>query len=228
MNGSDGPSCLTAPQVDAARKLYASAASIEAQQATFPGMMPGSELGWDPINGLQPFAIGESHFRYLVFKNAAWDFRSFSFDRDSTAAEEASRLITATGPNLKPFFDRGGKLIQYHGWNDQQISPTASIGYYKSVEEKLGGQAKISGSYRLFMAPGMMHCGGGPGPNEFNGMAALERWRESGIAPDQITASHVENNRVIMTRPLCPYPQVAKYKGTGSTNDAANFSCIAP
>ena len=227
-NGSDGPSCLTAPQVDAARKLYASAANIEAQQATFPGMMPGSELGWDPINGLQPFAIGESHFRYLVFKNAAWDFRSFSFDRDSTAAEEASRLITATGPNLKPFFDRGGKLIQYHGWNDQQISPTASIAYYKSVGEKLGGQAKISGSYRLFMAPGMMHCGGGPGPNEFNGMAALERWRESGIAPDQITASHVENNRVIMTRPLCPYPQVAKYKGTGSTNDTANFSCIAP
>ena len=227
-NGSDGPSCLTAPQVDAARKLYASAANIEAKRATFPGMMPGSELGWDPVNGLQPFAIGESHFRYLVFKNAAWDFRSFNFDRDSAAAEQASRLITATDPNLKPFFDRGGKLIQYHGWNDQQISPTASIEYYKSVEDKLGGQAKISGSYRLFMAPEMMHCGGGPGPNEFNGMAALERWRESGIAPDQITASHVENNRVIMTRPLCPYPQVAKYNGAGSTNDAANFSCKAP
>ena len=101
-NGSDGPSCLTAPQVDAARKLYASAASIEAKRATFPGMMPGSELGWDPVNGLQPFAIGESHFRYLVFKNAAWDFRSFNFDRDSAAAEQASRLITATDPNLKP------------------------------------------------------------------------------------------------------------------------------
>jgi feruloyl esterase len=82
--------------------------------------------------------------------------------------------------------------------------------------------------YRLFMVPGMMHCGGGPGPNQFNAMGALERWRESGVAPDQITAHHVENNRVTMTRPLCPYPQVATYKGTGSTNDDANFACKAP
>ena len=81
---------------------------------------------------------------------------------------------------------------------------------------------------RLFMVPGMAHCGGGPGPNQFNALAAMERWRESGTAPEQMVAVHVTNNRVDMTRPLCPYPKVAVYKGTGSTNDAGNFACTAP
>jgi feruloyl esterase len=136
--------------------------------------------------------------------------------------------VNALDPNLKAFFAHGGKLIQYHGWSDPQIPPMHSVKYYNSVVDAMGGPSKTQSSYRLFMAPGMGHCGGGSGPNQMNVLSALERWRESDSAPDQILAAHVENNKVSMTRPLCPYPQVAKYKGVGSTNDAANFACKAP
>ena len=137
-------------------------------------------------------------------------------------------MITAINPDLRAFFARGGKLLQYHGWNDQQISPHNSVNYHKSVSERLGGASKVSDSYRLFMVPGMRHCSQGEGANQFDPMAALERWRESHVAPDQIPAVHVTNGVVDTTRPLCPYPQTAVYKGSGSTNDAANFSCKVP
>ena len=131
----------------------------------------------------------------------------------------------AISPDLSAFKARGGKLLMYHGWNDTAISAGNSINYYSSVLAKMG--QKQDNFVRLFMAPGMQHCGNGPGPNQVNYMGALERWREGSTAPDQLIASHVANNRVDMTRPLCPYPQVATYKGTGSTNDAANFVCKA-
>jgi len=114
----------------------------------------------------------------------------------------------------------------YHGWNDQLIQPYNSIDYFTSVQKKLGTR-ETDDFARLFMAPGMNHCGGGVGPNQVNWMATLERWRESGDAPDRIDAYRVTNNRVDVTRPLCPYPQVAVYKGSGSTNDADNFVCKA-
>jgi feruloyl esterase len=129
-------------------------------------------------------------------------------------------------PDLSAFKVRGGKLILYHGWNDTAISPGNTINYYNSVLTKMG--AKQENWIRLFMIPGMGHCQGGPGPSQVNYMGALERWRESGAAPEQMQAYHVTNNRVDMARPLCPYPQVAQYKGVGSTNDAANFVCKAP
>jgi feruloyl esterase len=130
--------------------------------------------------------------------------------------------------NLKPFLDRGGKLIQYHGWNDPQISPGSSTQYYERVVAELGGANKVAGSYRLFMVPGMGHCGGGEGPNTFDMVAAIEAWVERGTAPDQIIASHAANGIVDRTRPVCPYPQRAVYRGTGSTDDAVNFVCRAP
>jgi feruloyl esterase len=130
-------------------------------------------------------------------------------------------------PNLKPYFDRGGKILQYHGWADQQMSPGNSPKYYKMVLEKLGGASKVMDNYRLFMVPGMGHCGGGDGTDTFDKRVILEQWVEQKKAPEQIVASHMGGGKADKTRPLCPYPQVAVYKGTGDTNDAANFSCKA-
>jgi len=137
--------------------------------------------------------------------------------------DEKTGFVNATDPDLSKFKARGGKILMYHGWNDVAISPQNSIDYYKSVLAKMGGNQ--SDFIRLFMVPGMGHCQGGPGPDQVNYMSALERWREAGDAPASMTATRVVGNRVDMTRPLCGYPQRATYKGTGSTNDAANFVC---
>jgi feruloyl esterase len=165
----------------------------------------------------------------MLFNDPNWDYRKLDFDGDVARADKThGGIIDSIDPNLQQFFARGGKLIQYHGWNDRQISPLNSVNYYKSVQQKLGRQAKIDDSYRLFMVPGMDHCGGGDGPASFDTIHALERWRESNIAPSQIPAMLVTDGDVWRVRPLCPYPQVAVYKGSGSTNDAANFSCKVP
>ena len=135
-------------------------------------------------------------------------------------------MINAIDPDLSKFKARNGKLLMYHGWNDTAIAPENSVNYHASVLKKMG--SKQDDWFRLFMVPGMQHCGGGPGPNQFNAMASLERWREAGTAPEVLIANHVTGGTVDMSRPLCPYPQVAVYKGTGSTHDAASFSCKAP
>jgi feruloyl esterase len=220
-NDADAPTCLTVPQVEAARKIYA-------RREFYAGLEAGSELGWATYGGPRPFAIGNDFARFVLFQDPNWDYRTMDVAREAAnAARKDNGTTNALNPDLRPFLAHGGKLIQYHGWSDPQIPPMHSVQYYQSVLEAMGGRNAVQESYRLFMAPGMQHCGGGPGPNQFHAMGALERWRESGIAPDQIVAAHVTNNRVDMTRPLCPYPQVAKYTGTGSTNDAANFVCEA-
>lgn len=162
----------------------------------------------------------------MAYGDANWDPRTFDLDRDlKTIDEKVGSIVDATNPDLRAFKARGGKLLLYHGWNDGAISAGNTVNYYASVLAKMGSHQ--DDWIRLFMAPGMGHCQGGSGPNQVNWMAALERWRESGTAPNRIDASHVTNNRVDMTRPLCPYPQVAHYTGVGSTNDAANFVCKA-
>lgn len=226
---ADSPSCLTAAQVEAARAIYTPAANPVTEQEFYPGLEPGSELGWATYAGPRPFGIGEDHFKFVVFRNPSWDYRNLNPDTDFPLAERIdSGTINALNPDLRPFFAHGGKLLQYHGWSDPQIPPLHSVQYYTSVVKAMGGPGQVQGSYRLFMVPAMQHCSGGPGPDQFNAMGVLERWRELGAAPDQIIASHVTNNRVDITRPLCPYPQVAQYKGVGSTNDGANFVCKAP
>ena len=122
----------------------------------------------------------------------------------------------------------GGKLLIYHGWNDQLISPYNTIQYFENVQAALGGASKIADSIRLFMAPGMAHCSGGEGPNVFDKVGTLDRWVEEGKPPARITASHITDGKVDRTRPLCPYPQVAKYNGSGSIDDAASFVCELP
>jgi len=131
--------------------------------------------------------------------------------------------INAIDTNLKPFFAHGGKLIQYHGWADPLIPPQNSVNYYESVGKALGGLNQVKNNYRLFMVPGMDHCGGGDGPNTFDTLTALEQWVEKGKAPDQILATKAGR-----TRPLCPYPQVARYGGSGSVDAAASFACADP
>ena len=225
--GEDAPTCLTSAQAEAVKKIYAPATNPRTNEAFFPGLEPGSELGWMLMaGGKEPSEIGMAEFRNIVYHDPKWDWRTFDFDKGIAEADKIDHgIITATDPNLKPFFSHGGKLLIYHGWADPLIAPENSINYYTSVLDKMGGASKAADSVRLFMAPGMDHCFGGEGPNTFDSLAALETWVENRKAPEQIIASHGAPGRADRTRPLCPYPQVAKYKGSGSVDDAANFVC---
>ena len=228
-SGDDGPSCLTAPQVETARNLYATLTNPRTRQWISNGLERGSELGWATYAGPQPLSIGLDHFKYVVFQNPDWDYRALNFETDIALAQKIDHgTIDATDPDLSKFFAHGGKLIQYHGWSDPQIPPGNSVVYYQNVLEKLGVGVKIADSYRLFMVPGMAHCGGGDGTSSFDAMSALEKWVEHKQPPERIEAKRVRNGSVDRTRPLCPFPQVAKYKGSGSTDDAANFICSRP
>jgi len=226
----DGPSCLTAPQVDAAKKIYSSATNPRTGTVLFSSMVPGSELGWGvQAAGPEPSANIYDHFKYVVFKNPAWDWRTFDFDKGVALADQPDNAVmNATDPNLKAFFAHNGKLLIYHGWADTNVPPLNTVKYYNSVLDTMGGAAKTSNNIRLFMEPGMGHCGGGEGPNVFDKVGALEQWVEQNKAPEKMLASHSTNGQVDRTRPLCPYPQVAKYKGSGSIDDAANFACRMP
>ena len=217
--GEDGPSCLTSPQMELARKIYAG-------PGFFPGLEPGSEMGWSTLSGPKPMDLAVDVYKYLVFQDPKWDYLTFNSEADLARAEKIiSGPMNSVDPNLKLLFAHGGKLLQYHGWADPGIPPGSSVNYYKSVLEAMGGRAKVNDEYRLFMVPGMGHCGGGDGTSTFDMVSALDQWVVEGKAPDRIVASRVVNGTPVRTRPLCPYPQVATYKGSGSTDDAANFSC---
>jgi feruloyl esterase len=227
--GADGADCLTQPQVEAARRIYSPARNPRTGEQIFPPMEPGSELVWERLaGGPKPIELAGDYFKYVVFDDPQWDFRTLNFDGDvAKAMQKDGGVLSATNPDLQPFFSRGGKLIAYHGWTDQQVMPENSINYYKSVVAAVG-KVNADASYRLFMAPGMNHCGGGDGPNKFDMLGALEAWREGGKAPETVLASHATDGKVDRTRPLCPYPEVAKYKGSGSTDEATNFACARP
>ncbi len=222
----DAASCLTSPQVQSARTMYQPVVNSRTTKEIFPGLEFGSEMGWATFGGAQPFGIGTGMYQFMVFKDPKWDYKTLNFDTDMALVDKIENgVINAMDPNLKPFFAHGGKLLQYHGWADQQIPSGSSVEYYQSVLDTIGGQIKVKDNYRLFMIPGMGHCGGGDGPASFDMLAALEQWVEKGKTPDAVPAAHLTNGQPDRTRILCPYPQVAAYKGTGDSNDAANFSC---
>jgi len=226
-HGDDAPTCLTAPQVEAARKIYSPAKNPRTGDEIFPGLAPGSEMGWAAgLAAPTPLSIATDYWKFVVFKKPDWDFKTLDFDKDVALADAMDAGdMNATDPNLKAFVGRGGKLLMYHGWNDQLIAPQNSVNYYTSVAKALGGSARVGDSIRLFMMPGANHCAGGDGPSNFDALAVMEQWMEEKKAPDQIVARRVTNGAVDRTRPLCPYPQVAVYQGAGDTNKAENFVC---
>ena len=221
--GTENESCLTPVQLESVKRMYAPSKFSDGR-VIFPGKTIGSEASWSAVvaTSTQPIFVAVGSFQ-LAYQDPNWDWKKFDVDRDVKFVDEKTGFINAVDPDLSKFKARGGKILMYHGWNDTAISPQNSIDYYNSVLSKMG---RNQGDFiRLFMAPGMGHCQGGPGPDQVNYMGALERWREAGEAPATLTATRTVGNRVDMTRPLCTYPQVATYKGAGSTNDAASFVC---
>ncbi len=240
--GQETDACLAPAQVEAARRIYGGLKDPKTGAQLYPGLVPGSEPFWPNRDPASPFPIPIAHYQWLVFGDPNWDWKSFEFtdpadyQAHQRAEAKLAPILNATSPDLKAFRDRGGRLLQYHGWNDQLITPLNSIDYYESVLSFFGAAAAdraravrdVQDFYRLFMAPGMAHCGGGPGPNTFDMQAALERWVEQGVAPTEIVATRSVNGVVDRSRPLCPYPQIAVYKGRGDTNHASSFECRVP
>jgi feruloyl esterase len=223
--GADGPGCLTSEQVAAARRIYAPVVDPKTGARIASGLEPGSELQWSSVAGDQPHAMYNDLFKFVVMKDPRWDYRTLDVSAQLDAARRADNgVLAATSTDLRPFATRGGRLLMYHGWADQNIPPRESVHYYDALVRTMGASA-VADAVRLFMVPGMGHCGGGEGPNEFDTLAALEQWREHGKAPERITASQVSEGRVVRTRPLCPYPQIAGYKGAGSVDQAESFVC---
>ena len=241
--GQDPATCLTSRQAKALRDIWSGVRDSKGE-LVFPGLMPGGEGGpqWSAYwSGTAPFTgnhfrAADGFFKYQVFENPNWDFRTFNYDTDlAFALKKVAPSVDAVDPNLQPLRQRGGKLLLYHGWSDPDISPINTINYYESVVSAIGkgkthedALRETQDFVRLFMVPGMQHCGNGPGPNQFDMLTALEQWVEHGVAPTRVVASHATNAVVDRTRPLCPYPQIATYTGNGSTDEASNFVCRLP
>jgi feruloyl esterase len=263
-HGAEDAQCLTQPQLDALQKIYSGPRDPITGEQIYPGYEPGTEAepaawGLWILGPIQP-AFANSFFSQAVHEDSQWDWRTADLDRELRLADQkTASILNSWNPDLRSFRAHGGKLIQYHGWGDAAIAPRDSIAYYEQVRAFLASYPdprssngkEIASFYRLFMVPGMQHCGGGQGPTSFGNddfptetgapddadhdiLLALDRWVTQGVAPDRIIAT----GRIgadakagvvgtLLTRPLCVYPAVAHYKGQGDTNRAENFACIA-
>jgi len=243
--GDDDESCLTEKQVEAVRKIWTGSRD-SSSELIFPGLVPGGEAaqgGWNLwVTGDAPFRSlhwlgGEGFFRYFVFEEPDWDFRTFDYDTDlNYALEKVGPALDANDPDLRPFRDGGGKLLVYHGASDADISPLSSINYFDQVvattastESRAEALAETQDFFRLFLVPGMGHCSGGPGANRFDALTALEAWVENGVAPERLVASRGgDDGGTVWTRPLCAYPEVARWDEEGDPNQEDSWACVAP
>jgi feruloyl esterase len=228
----DGASsgCLTAAQVEAARKIYRGPRNPRTGAEIYSPLYPGSELGWGQLAGSdQPLGIPVEFFKYYVFRDPQWDYRTrpVNFDADVAASDRPDiQAVNAVDPDLRRYFARGGRLLLIEGWNDTAVPPKVAINYYNRVVAAVGERA-VRESMRFFMVPGMGHGPGTAGPVNFNfdALALIEAWREKGQVPEQLVVDQFRDGKRVGTRLVCQYPRVPTYKGTGSPMEAASFDC---
>ena len=249
--GPDGPNCLTSTELETVNAIHGDLKGPFGRTLMrFPLGHEDGVTGWQAwvtgastperradgtlaLTGRMPagYAFQDSYLKYLAFDgtDGTFDWRTFNVDRDGPKLQPFMDEYSPTNPDLSKMRARGGKLILYHGWADPALSALGTIVYYEDVVKKAGGRSQSDRFVELFMVPGMHHCPGtGPGPNRFDMLTALDEWVERGVAPSRVIASHTSNGRADRTRPLCPYPTVAKYVGRGSIDQAENFQCATP
>jgi len=248
--GADEPDCLTAAQVDTVKRIYSPLKTADGKIYTqgFPPGHEGGATGWqawivgrvpptkqpDGTLGFGPqtpsgYTYTEANMRFLALENddPSFNWRTLKFPDDLPRLAAMTEILSPADPDLRPYKNRGGKIIFYHGWSDPAISAYGTLDYYEKVAKAVGGEAEADAFSRLYFVPGMHHCTGGPGPNSFDMLSQLEEWVERGVAPGSVIATHSTAGNVDRTRPLCPHPQVARYTGRGSIDDAASFRCEA-
>jgi len=226
--GEDTVSCLTAAQFQTANMIYSDTKDPKTGKVLTGGLMRGTELQWGTLYNPAGFGNAIEAMKYIAMKDPGWDPAAFNAATDLEKAQKADPdgILKSDNPNIKAFFDRGGKLFMYQGFQDPQVTSWNAIRYHQAVVDKVGRSVEGK-SIALFMVPGMLHCQGGPGTDTWDKAAVIDSWVTTGKAPDRITASHLTDGKVDRTRPLCVFPKAAKWNGTGSADDAANFSCVA-
>jgi feruloyl esterase len=245
---ADTDQCLTAAQVVAVRKVYAGPRNPRTGAQIIAGYSPGSESpDGDSSGGWKTYIVAPKEpmrlefWRRWVYDDPAWDWHTFDYDRGVAYADEKMAVVNAADADLHAYRRRGGKIIMYSGWADPIGPPMDAVNYYRRVEQTMGGRDQTQSFLRLFMVPGMAHCGGGPGPSNFGApypgpgpssldaehdiVSALLKWIDTGVAPERIIAAHVAGNQIDRTRPLCPYPKIPRWNGTGNSDEAESFSC---
>jgi feruloyl esterase len=238
-SSGDSNECLIAPQVETMRAIYEGIPDPRGGQL-LPGWPAGSEMQLAAlIMGERPFPVAYTYFSMLVFGDRPdWDWKAFDYVRDLAHGREyGAHILNVPAEGLAAFFARGGKLLLSHGWNDGLIPATNSLLFYNQLRQALP-RARANRQLRLFMAPGMDHCGGGEGPSQFDTLSVIDEWATTNVAPDTIVATRPTQEfgppgappqppRAPMSRPLCPYPMFARYSGSGNPNAAQNFKCVA-